>query len=335
MEEYMQKEMNNEVLAVAARLYGVPVESITSIGGFENFVYEFHKDQQDYILRFVHSGHRTFELVLAEIEFIDYLAINEANVSKVVHSVNNQIVEKISLNNTHYFSVSAFEKAPGTYVTVADLSPELYQKLGQGVGKMHRLTKEFNPVHRRLHWHEENFRDVAIRALDEEDKDILVLFDQISSTIKTFPMNKDNYGLIHTDLHFHNMYYDQDKLTFFDFDDCAYKHFLSDIAIIIYYHFMHQRLEKEEYNQKVRFVLTNLMKGYQLENKIPQNFFDNLNEFILLRSVVLYIVLVAAGYKNSEDSRKSDYAKFAKSTAINHRMKLDLDYVLKDLQWNL
>ena len=95
MEAYMQNELTEAVLQEAAKLYGVDPSTITKVGGFENFVFTYDKNQESYILRFVHSGHRTYDLVLAEIEFIDYLDHNDARVSTVIHSINDHIAEQI------------------------------------------------------------------------------------------------------------------------------------------------------------------------------------------------------------------------------------------------
>ena len=61
-------------------------------------------------------------------------------------------------------------------------------------------------------------------------------------SIKGYDQTIDSYGLIHTDLHFGNMYYDGQTLTIFDWDDACYKHFISDIAIILFYTFTVERL---------------------------------------------------------------------------------------------
>merc|ERR1711879_590078 len=105
--------MKDSFIEQAANLYNVPFESIKYLGGFENFIYEFKKDKIDYILRFVHSDHHDYNLVLGEIEFVDYLDKNNASVSAVIHSNNDKVVEKIIINETDYFSVSVFVKGMG------------------------------------------------------------------------------------------------------------------------------------------------------------------------------------------------------------------------------
>lgn len=328
--------MNNDILQTAAKLYQFKTENISFLGGFENFVYEASKLGQDYIIRFVHSKHRPHNQVLAEIEFIDYLAQNQASVSTVVHSVNESIVENITIDSNNYFTVSVFEKAPGIYVPNEVMTPDFWTMFGTKVGRLHRLSKVFSPKHKRPHWYQEDFEGIAERALEDDDAQIITALQEIKQTILTFPSNHDNYGLIHSDLHFHNMYYDNGSLTFFDFDDATYKHFISDIAIVIYYNFSHKvvgqnKLSKLEYNTQVRDILEWFMAGYNTQNTLAKEELLRLNDFLQLRAVILYIVLVAAGYKHHEDEQYRKFCRDAKDRALNKKMQLDLDIVLQGL----
>ena len=109
MEKHISESMNNEIIKKAANLFDVETSQINYHGGFENFIYMFTKNGSEYVLRFVHSDHRIFNHVLAEIEFIDYLDKHGACVSTVVESINHKIVEKIMINDKDYFSVSVFK----------------------------------------------------------------------------------------------------------------------------------------------------------------------------------------------------------------------------------
>lgn len=334
METYMQTHLNPDILRDAAARYGIQASDLRSIGGFENAVYEYDQAGDSYIMRLVHSGHRSLDLVLGELEFIEYLNHNNARVSTVIPSLGGALAEQVRIDATHYFTISVFTKAPGTFVTKEDLTEDFWMMFGTEVARLHQLTKDYVPKHSRMQWYEENFWDLADRVLDSEDQDIRVLLDDVTKTIKTFPMHRDNYGLIHTDLHFHNMYYHKGTLTFFDFDDCAYKHFLSDIAIIIYYYNMRGRnrgtIDDDTYHKRVRDLLDPFLRGYRSILPIKRQLFKELNTFLLLRSIILYIVLVAAGYKTHEDPDTRLAVRLAKEQAIGHRMKLDLDRVLPE-----
>jgi Ser/Thr protein kinase RdoA (MazF antagonist) len=198
METYMQAHLTDAVRQEAAAKYGIQASDLRPIGGFENAVYEYRIGNEDYIMRLVHSGHRSFQLVLGELEFIDYLDRNHARVSTVIPDQQGNLAVQVSIDDIHYFTVCVFTKAPGTFVSPTDLTPEFWTMFGTEVARLHELTTTYVPLHRRMEWFEENFWDLADRVLDAEDQDIRVLLDVVTKTIRQFPVQSDNYGLIHT-----------------------------------------------------------------------------------------------------------------------------------------
>lgn len=337
METYMREQMSEEILRKAADLFQFKRDSISFLGGFENLVYLVQQPKQDYILRFVHSNHRSYHEVLAEIEFIDYLAHNGASVSTVIPSTNNHIVERISINDSNYFSAAVFEKAPGTYVQQHEKTPEFWEMFGTEVGRLHRLTKTFTPQHKRRQWHQEQIEDMADHCLEDDDAQIIDVYKTLKQRMMSFPNHIDNYGLIHTDLHFHNMYYHNNQLTFFDFDDSTYMHFVNDIAIVIYYSFQHlvvreNPISKEKLSKQVLAILIPFMKGYNKEHTIAKEEFYHLNDFLRYRATLLYIVLVNSGFKHHQEEGYRRFCNNQKEIALHHLMALDLDYLLAGLQ---
>ncbi len=292
--------MNKDIILKAIERYGIPYEKVEKLGGFENFIYEYEKNGSEYILRFVHSTHREFKHVYAELEFIDYLSKNGANVSTVVPSTDSELVFKVNCNDKDYFSVCVFTKAPGAFVSREDRTSHFSYNLGKAVGKLHKLAKNYKPNYVRYHWHEEDFIDMGRRNIPSEHKEILDLTIRQMDEIKKFERDRDSYGLIHTDLHFGNMFFDGQNLTFFDFDDCAYMHFISDIAIIIFYQFC---FEEKYIEQKIIDFIKPFMQGYETENRLDRKWFLKLNSFFKLRELILIIVIFA-----SEDL-ESDFAK--------------------------
>ena len=173
IEKHIQEAMNDSIVEEATKYYGIKMEDISKLGGFENFIYEYKKDDCDYILRFVHSKHREYNQVLAELEFIDYLDHNGASVSTVVHSIYDNLVEKIKLKDSNYFTICAFTRAPGGKVQKEDLTDEFFIMFGEEVGKLHRLTKNYVPKHKRYEWYEENFIKIGKDNLEEKDNIII------------------------------------------------------------------------------------------------------------------------------------------------------------------
>ncbi len=295
MEQNIKDALTERIIEESGRLYGVERKKIKELGGFENFIYEFEQGGKEYILRLVHSTHRTFNAVEAEMEFIEYLSKEGASVSTVVHSIGDRIIEKVTDDNGGFFSVSAFTKAPGSHVKQDDITSEFDYCFGKEVAKLHVLTKTYKAKHKRHHWYEEDFVDIGIRSINEKDQFMIDKTKQLMEKIKSYPTTNDDCGLIHTDLHFGNMFYSNGTFTFFDWDDAAYKHFISDIAIIIFYRFKHLLPNQEKMERSIKEFLDEFMRGYLEINKLDFIWFERLNDFFKLREHILYYVLYAAG----------------------------------------
>jgi Ser/Thr protein kinase RdoA (MazF antagonist) len=334
MEKVIAEAMNDDIIRQAAKEYNVAFEDIKRLGGFENFIYEYILDGEEYVLRFVHSHHRSFELVYAELEFIDYLAHNGANVSTVVHTIDNQLLFKVPASDGHYFSVCVFTKAKGTYVKREDITAEFLEGFGQAVGRLHRLTKSYSPTHKRYHFFEEDYIEIGERNLNKNHQFVIDHARDITEKIKRYERDTDSYGLIHTDLHFGNMYYDGQVLTFFDFDDASYKHFISDIAIIIFYTYGMGPLSDKEIEDKTITLLQGFMKGYNKENQLDIKWFKRLNDFLMLRQIILFMVIHAAGEEMVEGPWGKRFIKKYETRIKENTPFFDVERVVK-AAWNI
>lgn len=318
MENIIKESFNDNVLHQALSLYGISSNDIKSLGGFENFVYEYTKDNTQYILRFTHSSHRDVNQVEAEIEWIEYLHQNNASVSRVVLSIHGNHIEQVHSHNGSYFIVSAFEKAKGNFVRYDKIDSDFNYKFGKAVGKLHKLSKQYKPNHKRIEWFEDdNIQQFALKYLPQTDRIVLEKYEALVAKIKKLPNNYESYGLIHTDLHFGNMYYDGSDFTFFDFDDSAYSYYIADIAIIIFYQFGLREYTDQEKEELTFQFLKYFCKGYLEENDLEFSWFDHINDFLKLRELILYIVIYAAGPEVINSPWAQNYFKLHKERIFN------------------
>lgn len=331
MNKNIQNSLTEDVIRQSATLYDTPFDTIKKVGGFENFVFEYIKNDNEYILRFVHSSHRTEEQVYAELEFIDYLDQNNARVSTVVHSINDRLLERVMINDSEYFSICVFEKAPGGRVQKSDLTDEFYIMFGEEIGRLHKLTKSYKPKHKRIHWYEEPHIEIAKNCMPKSEELITERYQELYDKLNLLQKNKENYGLIHTDLHFGNMFISSGELTFFDWDDSSYKHFISDIAIVLFYHFAFHDLSQEVVDTESARILALLLKGYKKQNSINLDFFKHLNDFLMLRTIVLYVVIYDAGEEMIDSVWGKQYLDKYRERIIKKTPFLSLEKVLKDL----
>ena len=130
--------------------------------GSHSYVYEYPRggspaaSDRPIILKLTHSTQRRVPQILGEIDFTNYLAGNGVNVSRAIPSLDGNLVETLEAESG-YFVASAYEKAPGDLVDWREWTPELYERWGALIGRMHALTKSYGPSDesvRRRHWHE-------------------------------------------------------------------------------------------------------------------------------------------------------------------------------------
>jgi len=317
MEKHVKELFNDNILRQAAVFYEIAFEDLVFVGGFENFIYGFHKDSDDFIMRISHESHRTLSQVASELDFVNFLANYDANVSLPVLSIHQRLVEQVYASDGSYFTISVYTKALGERPRKEMLGPDFFESYGRTIGSFHWLTKMYQPalgIDRRFKWDEDPLLVHADEYLPKEDAIILERFHTLVNEINTLKINKNNYGLIHTDIHAGNFFVKDNELTVFDFDDCCYMWFVSDIAIALFYYIDSLKATETEKVDKATFFMKHFMTGYLKENKLPKKDFLEIDKFLRLRELVLYIVL----------HRSLDVTKdlFAQHYVSRHRNKI-------------
>jgi Ser/Thr protein kinase RdoA (MazF antagonist) len=296
VEREVELQFSQEVLFEAAQRFGMSTDSLKRLGDFENYVYEGEIDGVSYVLRLTHSSHRSTNMVLGELEWINYLAENGISVAKALPSTSGRLAEQIHVGED-YFAASVFQKAKGRPLdrtNPAEPTPEVITEWGRTIGQMHRATKHFEPSEarfRRPQWFEDDLMCFE-KYLPKGDKHIVDIGYSLLEYAKNLPQSQDSYGLIHTDVHPGNFFVNEGKITVFDFDDSSYQWFASDIAIALYYTILWKfsdkpQSEKDAYAKK---FLEDFMIGYNGENQLEAFWLNEIPYFMKLRDIILYTV---------------------------------------------
>ncbi|MDZ5470551.1 phosphotransferase [Bacillus sp. 31A1R] len=267
------------------------------LGDFENYVYEVYKEGTPFILRVTHSSHRDKADLLSELDWMNYLNDKGVNVPKCYLSPNNEFVETLQASDGTYFFGSLFSKAQGEPVKVNDdekFNPKLFYAWGKTIGKMHHETIQYTlpeNVKKRPQWDDDDLLNVE-DYISSEEQSIIKNAQELLVELKSLPKTKENYGLIHTDIHSGNFFFDGHEIHVFDFDDCSYQWFTSDIAIPVYYSVLYRypNGNQEERNRFGNMYLESFIEGYETEHKLPDGWKEQLPLFMRLRDVVLYAV---------------------------------------------
>ncbi|MEH7436560.1 phosphotransferase [Neobacillus drentensis] len=268
---------------------------VKKLGDFENYVFEVYRNDQPFVLRITHSSHRSLGEIEAELDWMNYLNEHGVHCPKVFPSKKGKLIESLDAADGSCFYACLYTKAEGFPVKInsEQYNNELFYAWGRVTGHMHAVTKDYQPkkgVKLRPFWHEEELIDV--KAYFPDEPEIIKNTNDLMKELGELPQTKDNFGLIHTDIHSGNFFFDGKDVHVFDFDDCSYHWFTSDIAIPLYYSIFNgqRNANKQEKTEFAQRFLTHFTEGYKECNPLPERWEEHLPLFLQLRDITLYSV---------------------------------------------
>jgi amicoumacin kinase len=289
MDRLIKDRYNDAILQEAMRRYGIAKDQIRSLDAFESFIYEFERDSQAYILRIAHNSRRSKSLILGEVDWINYLAAGGVSVAKAILSESGKLVEAIKDQQGGSFLVTAFVKARGQ--APWDLwSPDLYESYGEMIGRIHALSKTYQPnqaAWKRPDWDNELFAFVE-RYLPVSESMVMKKYKDICSHVNTLAKDRESYGLTHQDAHGNNLFVDETgQITLFDFDECAYNWFINEIAIVLFYIVQ----DAEDWRAFTAEFMSHFLRGYVRACPLDFAWLKEIPNFLKIREIELYAVM--------------------------------------------
>jgi len=291
MEKRIKERFGDGILAEAMRRYDIVPGEIRLLDGFESFIYEFERGGKPFILRVGHTFRRSEDLIRGEVDWINHLARGGAAVAAAVPSSSGNLVERIDDDRGEAFLATAFVKAVGKPARKADWTPAFTEQYGRVLGRMHALTKDYEPADpawRRLEWDDATMLD-AERFIPSGEARVVERYRDVLRRLGALQRgDRDSYGLIHQDAHAGNFHVDEaGRITLFDFDDCAYSWFANDIAIVLFYAVPWD-------GGAVAFAeefMGRFLSGYSEENRLDPVWLPEFPHFLKLREIDLYAVI--------------------------------------------
>ena len=260
-------------------LEGFDLRPVPGHEGGRNLVYicSLHGEKK-YVLRISALGDRTREEYLAETEFIRYLAQNGAPVADVVPSVHGNLVESYEQDGTTVF-ISLFECARGMllsdngyrYREGAPLE-EYFYNTGKALGAIHRLSKQYKPVHCRETFRDRYTPEYINRLIPDSYAELKQAICRRLEEYVHFDFCDGNY---HVDL-------ETGDITVFDFDNCIYCWYMFDLAHLWTHGvgwYQHEPDPKKRMACMDHYFGT-VLEGYRSETDISETMLEKLPLFI-------------------------------------------------------
>ena len=282
------------ILEQAKLLYALEDCTFTPVSGHEggrNRIMTVSRNgEKRYVLRISALGDRSGEQYLAETEFVRFLAENGAPVADVIPSVRGRLAECIEADGkTAYVSLFAFAKGMlisdngYRYREGAPLS-EYFFNTGKALGAIHRLSREYTPVHPRPDYFDKYNPAYLNRLIPDEYGELKTAVARRLEAFRALPQDKDCYGLVHFDFSDGNYHIDMDTgaITVFDFDNCMNCWYMFDLANLWIHN---EGWTRRETDPGRRFALMQQcfdlqLQGYRTETDLPEEMLEKLPLFI-------------------------------------------------------
>lgn len=293
--------MNDKLLPVA-RMFDPGVSSVQFIVQYRNIICSAQSDNHTFILRLTDQKVRSREQIESELHFQHYLFMNGADVAEPLPTVLGNYVATLEMDGMQY-CVSAFSVAPGKdWDDRVDENPRTFQAIGKALGRIHRLSKDYQPAaFSRRFWYEQQELLPAETLFKQHSYELHHAYIRFIDELKALPVTRDTFGLTHGDYLMSNYLIDGDKVTVIDFDECEYSWFAADLAICLRCYIVSDEPEKVSEKRSIaENIHYHFLLGYQSENSIPQDMIDGLNKFIRLRDYIEIAKLLATKAQGRE-----------------------------------
>ena len=290
-----------KVATKSAHLWGL-TGSLELLGQSENLVYKI----SGFILRLTENSHRTATELNAELDFIAALSDQNVSVAMPKLSLSGLLVETVD-----GYHISVFKIAKGIVKKASEAFSSLDTafSLGCELGKMHSLSVSYSPQSDKRHQYADiTYHKEGLNFIPAVDYLAVEEFKKAMNWVKSLPKIDDAYGLVHMDAHAGNFCIDdKDKVTLFDFDDCAYNFFSYDLAVPI--NSLQASDLSDDQKQSAR---ESLLSGYAGEYTMPEEWLDLINGFIRFRHIEMFAWrCMMFGAPTSNDGRV-DFVDFYK-----------------------
>ncbi len=321
------------LLEEIAGLYSTSASRLRpATGGHFSHVYEYDEEGRACILR-ISPPHSDLDLhsMRSILEWLAFLSARGGPVVPPLRSRGGNLIESLESEGNTYLA-TAFEKAPGILAETfspKDWDDELFQALGRALGKCHSIAQEYVPPRedlKRPEWELGGSCFHPAESLTDADPLILKKREKVLASIRELPRDRENYGLAHLDLHFANFYVEREKrkITFFDFDDCAYGWYLMDIAMLLFdILVLYRGPDKERFAGR---FLENLLLGYAAEKTLDLFLITELPRFTKLLEIGVYLMLYRFYNPETADEWVSSFMPGRRARIEEERAYVELNF---------
>ncbi|MBE9168396.1 phosphotransferase [Pleurocapsales cyanobacterium LEGE 06147] len=275
-----------EAKAVVNEWCGIP-ETVEHINNSGSAVFRF-KDSENFwqILRITDVTFRSYKEVQAELKFLSHLKNQSVNVAYGIPNAKGFLTTEFAAQSG-LFICSVLSYVDG--ICVEDGSQywdkQFFRKWGRSLASIHKASQSYNPpgtTPKPWIWSDEILFRQAEQLLPQDDFFSRQEYQEVLSMCHDLDRSSETFGVIHADYAPQNFHYNPvtNQIIAFDFGNCCYHWFVSDIAI---------SLSSIRNNHNREEIKSEILAGYSEIKNLPDNHEKLINLFLRLRTIYVYL----------------------------------------------
>ncbi len=287
----MNEELKQKMRVILQERYGVDIDKAKCYFSTQNYAFIF--PGEPFMIRVSATPKKTRSEIMSELMWVDDLKQFKQTICEPNVSLLGNILEEFEIDGTLY-RASMFRTARGVIKETMSMTPMFFICVGDLLGTIHRVStneRELGINFKRNTQHKA-FSDLKERVFDKVPADIQARILKIEEDVTSLPQEIGHYGLCHGDFHMNNFFVEENNIWVFDFDSCAYEHYLYDIASFIQACFLQGYGAGKDLRKVMHEEMLHYFKiGYGLNMKYDEHFWDNIELFIAYRTAITYLAL--------------------------------------------
>lgn len=280
--------------------------SVAHIGNHATSIFQFKNDHgKTQILRLSDPTFRTLSEVVAELNFVAHLHADGVPVAPAIPNVQGELAIELASKNG-LFVCSSVGYAEGITVneTSRHWTNDFFEAWGRNLALIHESSSRYKPSIGPLRWNWKN--EVLFRQAEDlippDDFGSRIEMEELFNQCERLETSSEEFGLIHADHAPQNFMYDAEtnRVTAFDFGNCCYHWFISDLAISL------STIRRKPNRNSIK---QSLLKGYSSIRSLPTEHERLIDLFIRLRVVYFYLSRLHM-WTNPTSQQKEDLLLF-------------------------
>ena len=297
----MDEQLKTALRDVLLDRYGIDINRAKRYFSTQNYAFIF--TGEPYMIRVSITQKKTRAEVLSELMWLDDLKQFKQTVCEPNVSLRGNLLEEFEIAGKTY-RASMFRTARGVVKETNDMTPMFFICCGELLGAIHHVSTDEREKGFKFKrgTKAEDFAAMKERVRDKIPADILDRINRIEAKVAALPQEIGRYGICHGDFHTRNFFVEENNIWVFDFDGCAYAHYLYDVASFIQACFLHgygagRNLREVMENDILRYFKI----GYNLNKECDEHFWDDLELFMTYRTALTYMALCEIEHIGVED----------------------------------